>query len=109
MCDALAPRKIDQRICYSPGFQPDDFCSQFLSKANILPANPAVASNGKDYLVVWNYFDMHTGGDIHGARVTADGQVADKDEIVISTAGDQYYPAIAGGSGRDSGRGEKND
>ena len=69
-----------------------------ISKANILPANPAVASNGKDYLVVWNYFDMHTGGDIHGARVTADGQVADKDEIVISTAGDQYYPAIAGGS-----------
>src|SRR6266542_5485122 len=36
MSNAFAPRKIDQRICYSSGLQFDDFCSEFLTKTNIL-------------------------------------------------------------------------
>jgi len=59
---------------------------------------PAVASNGKDYCVVWE--DSRNSGtagiDIYGARVTGEGLVADIDGRAISLAvRDQVTPAIA--------------
>src|SRR5450759_1610886 len=63
------------------------------------PTSTAVASNGKDYFVVWEHFDFNTGLDIYGARVTANGQVADQGEFLINNgAGDQISPSLAGGS-----------
>ncbi|HEY5915598.1 MAG TPA: hypothetical protein VJA21_33860 [Verrucomicrobiae bacterium] len=60
-------------------------------------AAPSVASNGRDYLVVWDRWDRVTEFDIAGARVTADGEVADSQRIVISNLpADQFQPSVAG-------------
>src|SRR5207244_8457281 len=69
-----------------------------ISFANGDQKNPAVASNGKDYLVVWE--DSRNSGtagiDIYGARVTGEGLVAELNGIGISLAvRDQVSPAIA--------------
>ena len=62
-----------------------------LSKASSSQGVPAIATNGTDYLVVWN--DTRTGtADVFGARVTAAG-------VVLDTAG---FP-IANGPIRRSG------
>ena len=58
--------------------------------------DPAVASNGDLYLVVWQddrLYDDH----IYGARVTADGEVLDPAGIPITplTYGDQEAPVVA--------------
>ena len=62
--------------------------------------NPAVASDGTDYLVVWRQ-DAGGGGDIHGARVTGSGTVLDPGGIEIAAQGIEHYtPRVASnGSG----------
>ncbi len=70
----------------------------FISRGESPPAAPAVASNGKDYFVVWEHFDFVTELDIYGARVTADGQASDPEGIVINRLPrDQSAPSVAGG------------
>jgi hypothetical protein len=51
--------------------------------------NPAVASNGADFLVVWCNTDF---GNAHGARVSRNGTVLDLDEFAVSRS-------AAGGAG----------
>jgi hypothetical protein len=58
---------------------------------------PAVASDGINYLVVWE--EARSGGystDIYGMRIDASGRQLDDDAIAISTStGSQNYPAVA--------------
>ena len=64
---------------------------------------PAVASNGKDYLVVWeDHRDFSTRrSDIYGARVTSDGVVLETGGFAISfQVADQKNPAVAS-NGKD--------
>jgi hypothetical protein len=59
---------------------------------------PAVASNGTNYLVVWqdNRDSDTSGADIYGVRVTTGGTVLDPNAIAISTANsDQLSPNVA--------------
>jgi hypothetical protein len=68
--------------------------------------DPAIASDGTNYMVVWTYFGTeypNSHYDIHGARVDPSGKVLGAPVIVISTRGDypefpaggpQQYPAI---------------
>ncbi|HXJ59752.1 MAG TPA: hypothetical protein VNU68_24170 [Verrucomicrobiae bacterium] len=59
--------------------------------------NPAIASDGDGYLVVWAD-KRNTAGeyDIYGARVSASGEVLDPEGIAICTAPEsQWYPAVA--------------
>lgn len=65
--------------------------SQYASEQS----DPSVAWNGTEYLVVWT--DRRSGvGHIYGARVRPDGQVIDKQGILISgTFGSQAYPKVA--------------
>ena len=67
--------------------------------------SPAVAANGKDYLVVWadarNGSATLTNLDIYGTRVNAEGQVQDPDGLAIGAAPyEQNYPAVAARGGR---------
>jgi hypothetical protein len=60
-------------------------------------SKPAVASDGTNYLVVWQ--EDRGGGppfDIYGMRIDASGRQLDEDAIPISTStGSQEYPAVA--------------
>jgi PKD repeat protein len=60
-------------------------------------AAPAVASNGTNYLVVWQDGRSGTTYDIHGARVSSAGTVLDPAGLALSTheTGDQEAPAVA--------------
>ncbi len=59
--------------------------------------NPAVASDGTNYLVVWE--EARSGGfspDIYGTLIDASGRQLNEDAIAISTStGSQQYPAVA--------------
>ena len=57
----------------------------------------SAASNGKDYLVVWNDFrSPESHGDIYGARITSSGRVAELNDIPISIGSDyQITPSVA--------------
>ncbi len=56
---------------------------------------PAVASDGTNYLVVWQE-DRGGGPDIYGMRINASGRQLDEDAIAISTSvGNQEEPAVA--------------
>ncbi len=60
-------------------------------------SNPAVASDGTNYLVVWE--EARSGGfspDIYGMLIDASGEQLNEDAIAISTStGNQSYPAVA--------------
>jgi hypothetical protein len=60
-------------------------------------SNPAVASDGTNYLVVWQ--EARSGGyseDIYGMLIDASGNQLNEDAIAISTSvGSQKYPAVA--------------
>jgi len=58
-----------------------------ISRATNNQTAPAVAANGRDYLVVWeDYRRGSTNSDVYGARVTGDGLLLDTNGIAISTA-----------------------
>ncbi|MCY1023848.1 cadherin-like domain-containing protein [Pyxidicoccus sp. MSG2] len=57
-----------------------------ITTANDNQRNPAVASNGTDYLVVWGDFRRSSSSDVYGARVASTGEVLDPESIAISTA-----------------------
>jgi hypothetical protein len=59
--------------------------------------NPTVASNGINYMVVWDYYNMAGNYDLFGARVTSAGQVLDTLGIEINNQVDYMarYPKIA--------------
>jgi hypothetical protein len=64
--------------------------------------NPAVASNGDIFMVIWeDERDMASSGiDIYGARVTAEGVVSDMSAIkVCDEPDDQILPSIGSGEG----------
>ena len=63
----------------------------------------AVASNGSDFLVVWESFEFATGtaNDIHGARISGRGEVLDPERIVISAAADYEGKPVVASDGRD--------
>ena len=61
--------------------------------------DPAVATNGTDFLVAW-YDTRDEVGDVYAARVSAAGQVLDATGIPIGAgAGPQGSPAVAWGGG----------
>jgi hypothetical protein len=57
---------------------------------------PAVASNGSDYLVVWQSMRSNDTGAIYGTRLRSDGTVADPDGIAIGLKGrGNTMPAVS--------------
>ncbi|NTX67824.1 hypothetical protein HUA74_45040, partial [Myxococcus sp. CA051A] len=57
---------------------------------------PSVASNGTDYLIVWEDARLNDAGDIFGARVTSTGAVVDASGFAISTIyNGQTRPSVA--------------
>ena len=62
-------------------------------------SNPAMASDGTNYLAVWHEWRTDSVNDIFAVRVALDGAVLDSLGIAISTAAkDQIYPAVAAGT-----------
>ncbi|HYI00410.1 Ig-like domain-containing protein, partial [Hyalangium sp.] len=60
------------------------------------PGSVAVASNGTNYLVVWSTNDLFNTSDIHGARVSAEGEPLGPAGFVISNAANaQLHPDVA--------------
>ncbi|WP_236605710.1 hypothetical protein [Sandaracinus amylolyticus] len=56
---------------------------------------PSVASNGTDYLVVWEDARGGFGWDIYASRVSAAGAILDTSGVAVSTARDgQEYPSV---------------
>jgi MYXO-CTERM domain-containing protein len=57
---------------------------------------PAVGSNGTDFIVVWAEDHQGTGQDLYASRVSASGSVIDPDRFLVSNAAsNQFRPAIA--------------
>jgi hypothetical protein len=72
---------------------PEDFAISFSGDTE---SYPAVASDGVNYLVVWEQFANNGTHDIYGARVSPDGVVLDTPAIVISAVlRNQIRPALA--------------
>lgn len=64
-------------------------------------APPAIASDGRDFLVVWGDYRASFAADIVGARVLGSGTLVDETGFLISYApGTQVNPAIAYGGGQ---------
>ncbi len=79
----------------SPGGVVLDSAGILISPAAYLPGYPSVASDGTNYLVVWEDY-LTPIPDIYGARVSPGGVVLDSSGIPISTAAyDQRYPSVA--------------
>jgi len=94
--------------CIADG-EADIFCARVsadgkaLDPAGILVAGakdrqewPAVASDGKGFLVVWEDFRNGKDWDVYAARVSVDGKVLDPDGILIAGgAHNQCHPVVA--------------
>jgi len=66
-----------------------------ISTATGNQANPGVASNGTNFLVVWGD-TRNTGVDVYGSRVTSGGIVSDTNGIAICTlTNSQGFPRVA--------------
>lgn len=60
--------------------------------------HPQVASDGKDFLVVWMEENPGTSWDVSGVRINPEGKVLDRARLRLAKAqGDQAYPAVAWG------------
>ncbi|MEO0098187.1 MAG: T9SS type A sorting domain-containing protein [candidate division WOR-3 bacterium] len=60
---------------------------------------PALAFNGRNYLLIWED-GRHGNYDIYGARIDTDGEILDPTGIPISTVSDvQHCPSLAFGNG----------
>gem|GEM_PF-1753827 len=71
-----------------------------ISAASNEQSQPAIASDGANYLVVWSDSRSGAGYDIYGARVSSAGLVQDSSGIQISAANNsQYWPSVAYGNG----------
>ncbi|WP_157758287.1 Ig-like domain-containing protein [Cystobacter fuscus] len=67
-----------------------------LSATPTYKSNPAVASHGTDYLVVWADRSDGTTSDIHGTRVKSTGEVLDPSGLAVcKAANEQATPALA--------------
>ena len=71
--------------------------SLFLSAAGyVVEENPAVASDGSQFLVVWRGFnEARDSYDILGVRVDASGAVAGSPFSITTVAGNEQRPAVA--------------
>ena len=57
---------------------------------------PAIASNGADFLVVWNDTRSGSTSDVYGSRISGAGSVLNAAGLLVSAApGDQSFPAAA--------------
>jgi Bacterial Ig domain len=77
----------------------------FVTAAGNYEANPKVAFDGSNYLVVWEdqrnsaYPSFLNNSDIYGARISPSGESLDPKGIAIcSASGIQSHPAVAGNS-----------
>jgi hypothetical protein len=63
--------------------------------------SPRVASDGRDFLVVWSHFTSNTTGyDVYGVRVRgSDGQVLGGSFLISDATGNQMEPSVAFGNG----------
>jgi len=100
---------VDKRN--SPSLSPDVYATRVKLPSLVLDPNglvvsaapavqlkPALATNGTDYLVVWQDNRAHnsSGVDIYGVRVSSSGKVKDSLPLVVSNAaGNQQAPAVA--------------
>jgi len=63
-------------------------------------ANPAVAFDGTNFVVVWDRFTLATRDDVFGARVSRAGVLLDAEPIpVVASADDDSEPEVACGAG----------
>jgi hypothetical protein len=62
----------------------------------------AVASNGTNFLVVWQDYRNVTSGDLYGARVTGSGSVVDGTGLLVAGEAtvEEWYPSV-GSNGTD--------
>lgn len=99
--DNRGTRGIDIFGCrISPTGEVLDLMSIAVSAVDGDQVDPAVAWNGREYLVVWSDA-RDSKRHIYGARVTPGGEVIEKQGILLSgTTGTQTYPRVASdGSG----------
>ena len=67
-----------------------------VSSAAPMQADPALAWNGRDFLVVWTEQRQHREWDLYAARVSASGAIRDGTGIPIATGpGGPWYAAVA--------------
>ncbi len=83
------------------GTLPVDAAAFLVSAAPAEQTNLAVASNGEDYLAVWEDYGLSPDASIAGARIRgSDGAVLDPVGIILTSAPNyQIFPAIASSGG----------
>jgi hypothetical protein len=65
---------------------------------------PAVASDGKDFLVIWTQNAYQT--ELWGARISGNGYVLDPKGFLINTVGFHRFPRVAFGKDPKTGKGD---